>query len=87
MRGGKATLRWVTLSTPTSGLFGAHVEAQRASLWEPETPRTSCDLLILVDQLPSTESTLSGSRTWQIQPVEAFDSTSSVNTSEGFFQL
>ena len=24
---------------------------------------------------------------WQIQPVEAFDSTSSVNNSEGFFQL
>jgi hypothetical protein len=26
-------------------------------------------------------------RTGQIQPVEAFDSTSSVNNSEGFFQL
>lgn len=28
-----------------------------------------------------------GLSTWQIQPVEAFDSTSSMNNSEGFFQL
>ena len=29
--GGEEMLRWVTLSTPTSDLFDAHVEAQSAS--------------------------------------------------------
>ena len=43
-------------------------------------------ILRLVVVLAVSVAALLGT-TWQIQPVEAFDSTSSVNNSEGFFQL
>ena len=75
----------VSFSVAVGGRYSREVQQRRLPPAPCEDPSTPADVERCSNNPSRAEFATSRSR--QIQPVEAFDSTSSVNNSEGFFQL